>query len=320
MIDGVTGNKPLPANIRLDIIERTDGIPLFVEEMTKAVLEAEGEGAAEHTVAIPSRVLRCPQPCMHLDGALDRLGPAKQVAQIGAALGREFSHALSRRLHASRRRSCRRRWTVLLRLVCCFGRACRRTRLICSNMRLVQDAAYGTLLREPRRALHARIADTLESQFVDIAENQPELLARHCTEAGPMRRRRACGAWRASGHWSARRWSKPQFSSPEPSTRLRPCPYARSTSRADQATGGTCEGSDSHKGICAETRAALDQARSLIEQAEAAGRTYRRSYASLFSPLRLLGSELCRVNGMRLARLAHSFWPSQKSKRLPDRS
>ena len=96
MIDGVVGNKLLPAGIRQDIIERTDGIPLFVEEMTKAVLEAEGEGAVERTIAgVPSPASAVPAS-LHasLMARLDRLGPAKEVAQIGAAIGREFSHAL----------------------------------------------------------------------------------------------------------------------------------------------------------------------------------------------------------------------------------
>ena len=96
MIDGVTGNKPLPTSIRQDIIERTDGIPLFVEEMTKAVLEAESEGEARKTTAaIPSSAFAVPAS-LHasLMARLDRLGPAKEVAQIGAAIGREFSHAL----------------------------------------------------------------------------------------------------------------------------------------------------------------------------------------------------------------------------------
>ena len=91
MIDRVTGNKALPKNIRQDIIERTDGIPLFVEEMTKAVMEAEGEGAAESAVAtVPSPSIGVP-PSLHasLMARLDRLGPAKEVAQIGAAIGRE---------------------------------------------------------------------------------------------------------------------------------------------------------------------------------------------------------------------------------------
>jgi AAA ATPase domain/Adenylate and Guanylate cyclase catalytic domain len=92
MIDGVTGNKALPANVRQDIIDRTDGIPLFVEEMTKAVLEAESEGDARQTAAaIPSSALAVPAS-LHasLMARLDRLGSAKEIAQIGAAIGREF--------------------------------------------------------------------------------------------------------------------------------------------------------------------------------------------------------------------------------------
>jgi class 3 adenylate cyclase len=96
MIDGVIGNKALPASTRQDIVERTDGIPLFVEEMTKALLEAGSEDAATQMAAsVPSSALAVPAS-LHasLMARLDRLGPAKEVAQIGAAIGREFSHAL----------------------------------------------------------------------------------------------------------------------------------------------------------------------------------------------------------------------------------
>ena len=92
LINRVTGNKALPESIRQDIIERTDGIPLFVEEMTRAVLEAENEGEARKTAAaIPSSLVPA---SLHasLMARLDRLGPPKKVAQIGAAIGREFSH------------------------------------------------------------------------------------------------------------------------------------------------------------------------------------------------------------------------------------
>ena len=98
MIDRIVGNKPLPTNVRQDIMERTDGVPLFVEEMTKALLEAEGEDAVERTVtAAPSPSANVPAS-LHasLMARLDRLGPAKAVAQIGAVIGREFSHALLR--------------------------------------------------------------------------------------------------------------------------------------------------------------------------------------------------------------------------------
>ena len=96
IIARIVGNKDLPADVTAEIIERTDGIPLFVEEMTKAVLEAESEGEARQTAAaIPSSALAVPAS-LHasLMARLDRLGPAKELAQIGAVIGREFSHAL----------------------------------------------------------------------------------------------------------------------------------------------------------------------------------------------------------------------------------
>src|SRR6185437_14472383 len=90
------GNSSLPAGLQQDIIERSDGIPLFVEEMTKAVLEAETEGEAQRTTAaIPSPAIAAPPSLQaSLMARLDRLGSAKDVAQIGAAIGREFPHAL----------------------------------------------------------------------------------------------------------------------------------------------------------------------------------------------------------------------------------
>ena len=96
MIDRVVGNKFIPASVRHDIIERTDGIPLFVEEMTKSVLEAGSEEEAQRIVAtVPSRTRQFPQALQtSLMARLDRLGPAKEVAQIGATIGREFSRAL----------------------------------------------------------------------------------------------------------------------------------------------------------------------------------------------------------------------------------
>ena len=205
MIDGVIGNKPLPANIRQDIIERTDGIPLFVEEMTKAVLEAESQGAVEHlATAVPSSALAVPAS-LHasLMARLDRLGPAKEAAQIGAAIGREFSHAL---LSTVVRKPEAELDSALDRLVSAgllFRQGVPPHATYLFKHALVQDAAYSTLLREPRRALHARIAETLEIQFAEIAEAQPELLARHCTEAGLIEK--AAGLWGKAGQRSLER-------------------------------------------------------------------------------------------------------------------
>ena len=230
MIDRVAGNKLFPANIRQDIVERTDGIPLFVEEMTKAVLEAEGEGEARRTAAaVPSPALAVPAS-LHasLMARLDRLGPAKELAQIGAAIGREFRHAL---LAAVARKPEAELGSALDRLIAAgllFRQGAPPHATYLFKHALVQDAAYGTLLREPRRALHARIAEALESQFAEIAENQPELLARHCHRGRADRKGGASlGARRDSGRWRARRWSRPWSSSRARLPRLRRCPPRR---------------------------------------------------------------------------------------------
>ena len=205
IIARLVGNKDLPADVMAEIVERTDGIPLFVEEMTKAVLEAEGEGEARRTVAaVPSPALAVPAS-LHasLMARLDRLGPAKELAQIGAVVGREFSHAL---LAAVARKPEAELSAALERLIGA-GLLSRQGvpphAAYLFKHALVQDAAYGMLLREPRRALHARIAETLEGRFADIAETQPELLARHCTEAGLIEK--AAGLWSKAGQRSLAR-------------------------------------------------------------------------------------------------------------------
>ena len=199
LIDRVTGNKSLPENIRLDIIERTDGIPLFVEEMTKAVLEAESEGDTRKTTSsVPSSVLAV-AASLHasLMSRLDRLGSAKDLAQTGAAIGREFSHALLAAVADKPEAELKLALDRLERAGLLFRQGVPPHASYLFKHALVQDAAYGTLLREPRRALHARIAETLETQFAEIAENQPELLARHCTEAGLVTK--AVGLWGKAG-------------------------------------------------------------------------------------------------------------------------
>jgi class 3 adenylate cyclase/predicted ATPase len=206
MIDRVIGTAPLPPGIRQDIIERTDGIPLFVEEMTKAVLEAGSEDEARRTAAaVPSPATAVPASLLaSLMARLDRLGPAaKEVAQTGAAIGREFSHAL---LAFVMQKPHGELGSALDRLIAAgllFRRGVPPYATYLFKHALVQDAAYGTLLREPRRALHARIAQTLEGQFAEIAESQPELLARHCTEAGQIEK--AAGLWGKAGQRSLER-------------------------------------------------------------------------------------------------------------------
>jgi predicted ATPase len=157
--------------------------------MTKVVLEAESEGAARRTVAvIPSPDLAVPAS-LHasLMARLDRLGPAKEVAQIGSAIGREFSHAL---LASVVRKPDSGLGSALDRLIQAglpFRQGVPPYASYLFKHALVQDAAYGTLLRAPRQNLHARITNVLEQQFPERASVEPELLA--ATSPRPDRRR-----------------------------------------------------------------------------------------------------------------------------------
>jgi len=275
IITHLVGNKDLPTDVMADIVERTDGIPLFVEEMTKAVLEAESEGEARRTAAgVPSPALAVPAS-LHasLMARLDRLGPAKEIAQIGAAIGREFSHAL---LAAVVRKPEVELGSGLDRLIAAGllfrqGVAPHATYLF--KHALVQDAAYGTLLREPRRALHARIAETLESQFAEIAERQPELLARHCTEAGQIEK--AAGLWGKAGQRSLERSALVEAAGQLTRAlgQIAALPATPVLRREQIELQVALITPLIHvKGYAApETKAAVERARLLIEQAEALG-------------------------------------------------
>jgi class 3 adenylate cyclase/predicted ATPase len=205
MIDHLIGNNPLPAAVRQDIIERTDGIPLFVEEMTKAVLETAPEDEARRTAAlVPSPAMAVPAS-LHasLMARLDRLGGSKELAQIGAAIGREFSHELLAAVACRAEAKLEVQLDRLIRAGLLFRQGVPPDATYLFKHALVQDAAYSLLLREPRRHLHARIAETLESKFSEIAENQPEVLARHCAEAGNIEK--AAVLWGKAGQRSAQR-------------------------------------------------------------------------------------------------------------------
>ena len=157
IIDGITGNRLLSPSVRRDIVERTDGIPLFVEEMTKAVLETETEGEAGQTAArIPPPAQAVPAS-LHasLMARLDRLGDAKDVTQIGAAIGREFSHALLAVVASKPEAELASALDRLIAAGLLFRQGVPPRATYLFKHTLVQDAAYGTLLREPRRALPA---------------------------------------------------------------------------------------------------------------------------------------------------------------------
>ena len=202
MIDNLAADQPIAAGVRQEIMHRSDGIPLFIEEVTKAVLETGDHTEPEPSTDVASSRFEVPATLQaSLLARLDRLGgAAKEVAQIGSSIGREFSYAL---LAAIVPQSEHKLQLALDRLVAAgllfqLGVPPQATYLF--KHALVQDAAYGTLLREPKRMLHARIAEVLESQFSDIVRQHPELLAHHCTEAGHIER--AASLWGSAGQRS----------------------------------------------------------------------------------------------------------------------
>ena len=273
IIDRVVGNKGLPASIRQDILERTDGIPLFVEEMTKAVLEAESEGEARKTTAaVPSASVPA---SLHasLMARLDRLGPAKEVVQIGAAIGREFSHALLASVARKPEAELASAFDRLVEAGLLFRQGVPPQASYLFKHALVQDAAYGTLLREPRRALHADIAEALESRFAEIAENHPTLLAHHCTEAGLIEK--AASLWGKAGLRSLARSALMEATEQltralDQIARLPATPARRREQINIQVA--LANALMNTKGFASlETKSALDQARLYIEQAEELG-------------------------------------------------
>ena len=196
------GNKVLPADVMSDIVERSDGIPLFIEEMTKAVHEAESEGDAKRVVAAaPSHKSAVPAS-LHasLMARLDRLGAAKGIAQAGAAIGRSFTHALLAAVADDSPDDLRIYLDRLIASGLLFRQGLPPDATYLFKHALIRDAAYSMLLREPRRALHARILEALETKFPDIAENQPELLAHHASAAGQIAK--AAELWGKAGQRS----------------------------------------------------------------------------------------------------------------------
>lgn len=201
MVERLAGRNTLSKAVTAEIVERTDGIPLFVEELTKAVLEADvhADSEAKTLSGMPRSALAVPAT-LHasLMARLDRLGTTtKEIAQIAAAIGREFSYEL---LTVVAQRGHEEVTTSLGRLtdaglVFCRGTLPRAVFLF--KHALVRDTAYGTLLRGPRQALHAIIAGALEERWPETVEAQPELIAHHFKEAALNER--ALGYWQRAG-------------------------------------------------------------------------------------------------------------------------
>ena len=186
LITHLGGGKSLPVEVVQHIVAKTDGVPLFVEELTKMLLESELlREEAEHyaltgslsTAAIPATLQDS------LMARLDRLPAARDVAQLGAVLGREFSYDLLRAVSPLDEATLQARLAQLVATELLYqrGRPPRATYIF--KHALIQDAAYASLLRSTRQQYHQRVAHVLAARFPETVEAQPELLAHHYTEA-----------------------------------------------------------------------------------------------------------------------------------------
>jgi class 3 adenylate cyclase/tetratricopeptide (TPR) repeat protein len=203
LVEQLAGNAGLSHDTVDEIVERADGVPLFVEELTKAVLESSDRVLA--TSALPELAI---PPTLHasLVARLDRLGPiAKEIAQVGSVIGRQFAYELVE--HVAQRPAPEVRLGLDrltdAGLLFCRGAPPQSTYLF--KHALVQDAAYGTLLRVRKQELHTRVAATLEAHFSDLVARQPELLAHHLTAAGETER--GVDQWLRAGRHAAERFA-----------------------------------------------------------------------------------------------------------------
>jgi class 3 adenylate cyclase/tetratricopeptide (TPR) repeat protein len=210
MVEQVTGGKILPIEVLQQIVRKTDGVPLFVEELTKTVVESlesvgsigslesvEAHGRAPLQFAIPVTLQDS------LMARLDRLNTAKESVQVAAMLGREFSyellHAVSPLAEATLQQGLRQ----LVEAEVVYQRGLPPQSSYIFKHALIQDAAYQSLLKSRRQQLHQQIAQVLEAQFVETRETQPELLAHHYTEAGLVGQ--AIPYWQQAGQRAAQR-------------------------------------------------------------------------------------------------------------------
>jgi class 3 adenylate cyclase/predicted ATPase len=206
LIARVTGDKPLPAAVVEQIVARTDGVPLFVEELTKTVLESGLLEDAGHHYELPGPLPPLAIPAtLHdsLMARLDRLAPVKEVAQIGAVIGREFSHELLAAVSPLSEDKLGEALEHLVSSELVFRRGTPPDAAYSFKHALVQDAAYQSLLKSKRQQLHARIAEVLKESFPQSVEAEPGLLAHHCTEGGL--RAQAVICWQRASQQAAER-------------------------------------------------------------------------------------------------------------------
>src|SRR5262249_16736040 len=200
IITQVCHGRALPAEVMNEIVAKTDGNPLFVEELTKAVLEMGilVEDAEGYRLDGPLPPLVIPDTLQDsLMARLDRLAPVKEIGQIGAAIGREFSYSLMRELAGRDEAVLKHALAKLEHAELIFRRGEPPDAIYSFKHALVRDAAYESLLKSRRRRLHGQIARTM-GKFPDIVASQPEIVAHHFTEAGLVEP--AVNYWLKAGH------------------------------------------------------------------------------------------------------------------------
>jgi class 3 adenylate cyclase/tetratricopeptide (TPR) repeat protein len=204
----VAGGKTLPADVMGQVIAKTDGVPLFVEELTKMLLESGLliEHAERYELTGPLPALAIPNT-LHdsLTARLDRLSPVKSLAQLAATLGRDFSYALLRAVATWDENTLRGGLRQLTEAELLYENGQPPTSTYRFKHALIQDAAYQSLLKSTRQQHHQRIAQTLESQFPETVLTQPELLAHHYTKAGLITQ--AISYWLAAGQRALQRYA-----------------------------------------------------------------------------------------------------------------
>ena len=187
VIRQVAHGKALPPEVVEQIVAKTDGVPLFVEELTKMVLESgllqEWDDRYELTSPLPPLAIPA---TLHdsLMARLDRLATVKGLAQLGATLGREFSYELLRAVSPWDEATVQRGLHQLVEAEFLYQQGLPPQTTYVFKHALIQEAAYQSLLKSTRQQYHQRIAQVLEAQFPETVETQPELLAQHYTEAG----------------------------------------------------------------------------------------------------------------------------------------
>ncbi|HVO45889.1 MAG TPA: AAA family ATPase, partial [Steroidobacteraceae bacterium] len=206
LVAKVVRGRALPAEVLEQILARTDGVPLFLEELTKSVLESGllREAGDQYTLQTPLPPLAIPTSLRDsLLARLDRLAPVKEIIQIGACIGREFSHQLLARIAPLRGEQLEAALLKLTEAGLVYRRGAPPDATFTFKHALVQDAAYDSLLKSKRQQLHAQLAQVLREDFADQVASEPELLAHHYTQSGNLIEAIPC--WREAGKLAAQR-------------------------------------------------------------------------------------------------------------------